>query len=271
MQDSVRLRRRLSAYVQDNFPSADVANALRRRLGVEVKVTGVPSGLYYHISDYFVGAEWYDVLDAVSVIADIRKLATDQKQVWKRISWIHFASSAFLEDNVAFRVDCEGVVQPLIDDEFMNNMASAIAALDDPRFASVRRDVEAALADLDTIPQRSKHAVRAIFDDVEPYVKLAFHGQKIPRLGAAIVNGKVVPAIRSKLGSDAAAEAAIGRMGAVLVDWTAAAHNYRHGQKTTEPTDPPLEVATVLVSTGAALLRWLVQGTAHLLPPPPAD
>jgi hypothetical protein len=40
--------------------------------------------------------------------------------------------------------------------------------------------------------------------------------------------------------------------------WVNAGHKYRHGQKTEEPVEPPIEMAVLYLSAGAAYIRWLV-------------
>ena len=80
-------------------------------------------------------------------------------------------------------------------------------------------------------------------------------GKKVTRLGAAEIERHFKPVLQKVL--TGAARDAAGLMASSLADWVNAAHQYRHAQgvETTEPM--PLDLAILMVSTGAGFLRWL--------------
>jgi hypothetical protein len=57
---------------------------------------------------------------------------------------------------------------------------------------------------------------------------------------------------------DAVALRAAMKQLASFKDWVDASHNYRHEQGSEEPVQPPIDLAVLAVSNGAAYIRWLV-------------
>ena len=41
-------------------------------------------------------------------------------------------------------------------------------------------------------------------------------------------------------------------------DWVVALQQYRHADRTAEPSPPPTDLAVALISTGTDFLRWLL-------------
>jgi hypothetical protein len=171
----------------------------------------------------------------------------------------------FIEENIAYRVDDEGVVRPLVDEEFNRNLASVLAGLTDPRLAAVKAEVERALADLDRSEPDPKSAIRSIFEAMEIYAKLAVTSYKVERLDRNVVMQHLLPLITGKPGMHVPAKEAAINLAESLCDWIKGAHFYRHGQGVEEPAPPPFDLAVAYVSTGSAYLRWLVTNSMHNL------
>jgi hypothetical protein len=64
--------------------------------------------------------------------------------------------------------------------------------------------------------------------------------------------------VQKRYGSNPTAQRAANKSVSALADWVDACHNYRHEEGVEEPSQPPIELAVELISTGASFLRWLI-------------
>ena len=99
--------------------------------------------------------------------------------------------------------------------------------------------------------------MRAVFDANENLFKLMF--PQAPRLTASEVKSRLRPVLERRYGSDATARRAALKVADALSEWVDGVHNYRHAEGAEEPTPPPFSLALVLMSNGAAFLRWLAE------------
>jgi hypothetical protein len=103
-------------------------------------------------------------------------------------------------------------------------------------------------------PRDTRAAVWGVFDAVETVFKLIF--SKATRLGASEVKSMLRPlALSSLVGAE---RNATGQILNSLEDWVNACHQYRHAQGVEEREPPSEALALLMVSNGAAYLRWLV-------------
>lgn len=266
VQDSPRLRVRIAAMFEHDFAKyfGSVHSILERRLGVDLGYVGGA----HDIAKFLKAGPPRDFLDAVTLIGE----AIDQAGMYssdKRMAqvWVKLSRAAFVEENVAYRLGEDGVVHPLVDPEFRRNLATTLAGLTDPRLLAVRTEVARSVDYLEAAEPDTKGAVRSMFEALEIYAKvlMPFPAQRLDR---NVVEHHLLPMMLANPGLDAPGSAATKALTDGLLDWIKAAHIYRHGQNVTEPAPPPLDLAVVLVSTGAAYLRWLVSSTAQNLPAP---
>src|SRR5438874_11030071 len=133
--DSQRARMRLYAAFWPSWRETgnQFVHHIRATLGVKIYAG--------HLQEFFLGCELRDLLDTVTETA--RFLTQHGFRPGAR-EWLQNANHIFIEENLAYRVGEDGVVHPHPDAEFEVNRASAIAALDDRRFAGARQEFEEA-------------------------------------------------------------------------------------------------------------------------------
>jgi hypothetical protein len=89
-----------------------------------------------------------------------------------RVRLLRFVGRALQEENLAYEVDEQGGVHPLIDTEFQHNRQTAIAALGLPRYVNVANSLQNAFDRITVVDTDTKAAVRDIFDAAESLFKL---------------------------------------------------------------------------------------------------
>jgi hypothetical protein len=113
---------------------------------------------------------------------------------------------------------------------------------------------EHCLEALSRTPPEAKSAVRSMFEAVEIVFKTMCPGPS--RIGDAEIKAHLIPKLDSIYPETTARQAAT-KLARSLAEWVNGAHFYRHGQTGKEPVEPPIEIATVLISEGSSFLRWL--------------
>jgi hypothetical protein len=108
------------------------------------------------------------------------------------VAFLRFISRAIKEENLAYQVDEEGGVHPLVDQAFDEIRASAITGLDKPKYNAVRKAFEDAYGHLDR-PADTKAAVRSMFESIEIIAKLM--DESVTRLTESTVKKKLLPSI----------------------------------------------------------------------------
>ena len=165
---------------------------------------------------------------------------------------------ALREEGMGYKLDSQGGVHYIVDDEFEHNKLSAIACLNDKKFSAVVSSVEKAYSKLDAEPFDTKGAVRDMFEALETLVKVLLNTTK--DLTEGLIKKELKPhanSVYEKLDISAVSAADLLLEG--FCYWIKAGHKYRHGQKTKEPIAPPLEIAVLFLSEGAAYIRYLIE------------
>ena len=90
-------------------------------------------------------------------------------------------------------------------------------------------------------------AVEGLFGLMFPYV----------RLTADEIDRRLVPVVQSAYEGDATAQEAARAMLIGFRDWVEASHIYRHQPGAADVPEPPTDVAILVISYGASLVRWL--------------
>jgi hypothetical protein len=170
--------------------------------------------------------------------------------------WQEFVARALRDENLAYTLDDQCGVHPLVDVEFERNSAATVRSLGEARYAAVRTAFEAGKSKLDALPQDRKGAIRDLFEAVETLTKLVSNSGKA--LDSGFVRGEIQRIVARLHAEDAVARRSGGAMCLSLADWVDAAHPYRHGQQVEEPVEPPEELTVLIFSQGAAFIRWLV-------------
>ena len=96
-----------------------------------------------------------------------------------------------------------------------------------------------------------------MFESVEILARLMVQSTK--NLNKWVVQNPLKEIAQKKYTHDEIALKTINGIFDGLGEWVDALHNYRHGQGKEEPVTPPLEFAVYVLSSGASLLRWLIE------------
>jgi hypothetical protein len=253
-KDSERFRRRLSAYYNENlekYYGLSIVKEIEKELGVDVpfNVAG------YSVGDFFEKSELRDVLDLIKIIWDILNV---RGRLYAP-GWLEFVQRVFEEENLGYRVDERGGVHYFVDEEFERNRIFALSCLTGSRYTAVAKAFEDSHQKLDSQPPDTKASVRSIFEAVEILYKLLTDAQERDRLNSSGVRNKLKSMIQKIYEKDETARKVAEHLMEGFCDWIEALHMYRHGQKVEEPSNPPMELAIEILSSGATYLRWLVE------------
>ena len=258
LRDSQRFRTRLSGYFFENFWDLrhDFVKTVQRELGVTIPIFQNLVNTYdWNISAFFATAELRDILDSISLIPAILRKKRDPQ---KLNAYLLFIERVFHEENMGYKLDSQGGVHYIVDDEFERNRMSAIACLNEPKFSAVANSMEEAFAKMDTEPFDTKGSVRDMFEAVETLTKLISNSSQ--DLTERFVKQTLKPLAQSIYQKfDASAISAADLLLEGMCHWVNAGHKYRHGQKTADPIAPPLEITILFLSEGAGYIRWLTE------------
>lgn len=253
-EDSAVFRARLQGYVTTNLlPHAvQICGALLTDAGITVK-RGAAGYIYW--DEFFNGGDLLDILSSVTIVHNsLRQI--DIKEGWRRyhsVRWREFIESAFNEENLAYELDEECGVHPLIDHEFSHNKLSTLICLTDARYEGVRKSFEDAFNHFEK--DEHKQAVRSMFESLEILVRLMV---ECKNLSAYAVENALKPKVLPVYEHDKIAVDTISKMMDGFGCWVDSIHNYRHGQGEEEPVEPPKDFTVYVLSSGASCLRWLV-------------
>lgn len=249
VQDSPRFRMRLYAYFSEHldFLGGQFVQVIKKELGVEVPV----SFGEYAFEKFFTHSETRDILDTITLVGDLLGHGSTFYD-----AWLEFVRRVLREENLSYTIDDEAVVHYSVDEEFERNRVSLLSALEDGRYTGVRAAFEDAHRHLDSDPMDTKAAVRSMFESIEILARLMVDTNNLNKW---VVKNKLKPIAQRAYSNDEVAIETINTMFDGIGDWVHALHNYRHGQGSEQPVTPPIEFAVYVLSSGASLLRWLVE------------
>jgi hypothetical protein len=256
--DSERFRKRLSAFYFEKLTTfeGNIISEIHRELGATIPYG--PGGL--SITGFFEKAPLRDILDSITIICELLK--PPKSSLFSTLGalhteWLSFVKRVLKEENLHYRVDNEGVVHYLVDEEFERNRISVLNCLKNKRYEGVRAAFEDAHSQLDSDPINKKAAVRSMFESIEILTKLMV--PVVNRLNKSVVQKDLKGIALQKYVHDEIASKTVGIIFDGFSEWVDALHNYRHGQGKEEPVEPPLGFAVYVLSSGASFLRWLIE------------
>lgn len=253
LQDSIRFRNRLDAYVGGHVADhRDLSAFLQREAGLIVQYRG-----YYDFTALFAKDPIEHVLDTITLIWRYFRAQELVRGYSAKSSgnWHTFVSRVLREENMGYRLDEQCGVHYFVDEEFERNRVSALSCLSAARYTGVRTAFEQAHAYLDAQPADTKASVRSAFEALEILARLMDPTSK--NLNKRMVENKLKPlAVANAV--DATEEKTISSIFDGLAQVVDGLHNYRHGQPAEEPVAPSMTMAVYVLSTVAATLRWLV-------------
>lgn len=277
-QDSVFFRNRLDAFLQAQHYKdyGELSVYLKREAGLIVTSSYHQSfGVFYDFSGFFTKSPIKHVLSTITLIW---RFLCDKYPQWdgktkvlearghkypRADAWHAFVSRTLREENMAYALDEKCGVHYFVDEEFERNRASTLKCLELSRYTGARTAFEAAHSYLDAQPADTKAAVRSIFEAVEIIARLMDPESK--NLNKWQVANKLKPFAVATANDQTEADT-IAKLFDGFSDWVDALHNYRHGQGVEHPVAPSLTIAVYVVSTGASVLRYLVQIDSRDIP-----
>jgi hypothetical protein len=200
-----------------------------------------------------------DVLNVVTVLIEyVQARATGnhaKAEVTKHL--VDKFNRIFDGENVSYRVDQQGGVHFLHDEEFVRNAQATIAGLGEARYANSLDRFESGMKAISGVTPDGKTGIRNVFEAAEGLFRVIF--PQSARLTADQV-ALVGPILQKRYASDVTAARAASKLLASFKDWIEACHFYRHEPgKPDEIAQPPLEMAIHLMSVGAAFIRLMIE------------
>ncbi|NOE18096.1 hypothetical protein GS634_08160 [Ruegeria atlantica] len=265
-KDSNKARFRLFKLAESIFPRPGASTSVRSsnnrkriidmiesELGIRFATKAGSGRLVESWEGYFGRIPIEDLLDTITLMVRLfRKFGQEDraKQVVTETKRI------FAEENLAYEVDGDGGVHPLVDSVFSVTRQTAIAGLNDARYTATAENVERMDACLLQNPPDYIGAIRLVFGACENLFKLMY---SVPRLDARSVGDKLAKDQQALYAGHSNLQSASSKTLEGFKDWINAAHFYRHEQGVEEPNQPSEEVAILIISNGLSYVRWLAQ------------
>jgi hypothetical protein len=248
LSDSERARVRV-ALLLNKMPANILADQIGHQLGV--RVHGNAFG--WNVQGFVETCELRDFLDLFSVVAT----CVDKRLMEGNIrDFITASQKIFREERLRYVINDQGGVRFSADAVFEAHAQATIKHLGRPEFKAAAVSYDACLKGMAGAPPDCKAAVRHVFEAVEILFKMLHPG--VPRIGKNEIENNLVPLLKGSA-LEATAKNASSRLAYSLAEWVNAAHNYRHGQASQEPVQPPFSLAVLLVDQGATFIRWLAE------------
>lgn len=265
--DSELFRRRLGGYIysklwDDRFK---LAPFIKIETGLTVPMTSIGAGVYLGFEEFIVTTPIEYVLNIITIVwrflqdnhTELKKIGVKYEYISEPANdWKQFVARAIREENLAYRLDEHCGVHFLVDQEFEHNRVSILRGLDSPRYLGVKTAFEEAYRHFESTPRDTKASVRSMFESIEILTKLIV---KAPRLNKQVVINKLKPFAQDAFSSDEIEAKVIGEVFDSFALWVDAIHWYRHGQGKSDPVAPSINLAVYVLSSGAAMLRWLLE------------
>jgi hypothetical protein len=255
LQDSVRARRRLAAWLSGNRDTDGLEGFLVAELGVDVSWAFGSVNWPKTLENYTI----VDFLDSITLtyryFAQKRSRPMYDPNSHQR--FIEICGRIFEEQNLSYTVDDSGGVHFKVDAQFAANTNASVLSLGAPRYANARAEFEKGLTAISSVIPDGKEGIRGVFGAAESIYRLMF--PKAAKLTAADGSKNLQAIIQAIYPGDVVAQRAANKMINSFADWIDACHNYRHEQGVEEPSQPPLDLAIEMISAGAGFVRLLIQ------------
>lgn len=251
-KDKYQPRKRKKTYgrgISEYVPDPSIIHALvEEEIGVQF--TTAANGRIYASWELFLRKiPAHKVLDTITVT--YKGMVDGGRQD----DFIGQANRIFREENIAYEVDEEGGVHPVIDSVYAATKQSAILGMSEPRYALSLARVDEVDAALMASPPNYIQAIRSVFGANENLFKLMFDAHRLDQRGAQDNIGRLLQANYANHPTMQRSSAQILKS---FGGWIDAAHHYRHEEGAEELSQPADELAIVLISEGMSFVRWLV-------------
>ena len=202
--------------------------------------------------------DWVTFFEKISLMKALDAITIAHKQMKETVGPQDFISQVnriFSEENLAFTVDDEGGVHPVIDTVFSKSNTEVILGLSQERYDLSRSRIEQIDPLIMGVNPDFIGAIRAAFGAAENLFKLMYSSA---RLDEGSAKNKMEPQLQRLYAEDAVMLRSNAQILESFLSWIDAAHHYRHEPGSEQPTQPSSELAIALISQGLTFTRWLV-------------
>lgn len=237
--------RRSSSYVADHSKIQDL---VEEEIGRQFR-TAIDGRMFASWVRFLRKIPINKVLDTITIA--YKKMAESGRQD----DFISQVNRIFREENIAYEVDQEGGVHPVIDGAYAATKQAAIVGMSEARYALSLARINEVDAALMSSPPDHIRAIRAVFGANENLFKLMYGTD---RLDIRSANEKIGRQLQTIYADHPTMQRSSAKILKSFGGWIDAAHHYRHEEGAEEPSQPDEDLAIVLISEGMSFIRWLV-------------
>jgi hypothetical protein len=228
----------------DDKQRSKFATLVKSEIGAEY-----PYAAYgYDHSGFWENSDVGDILSAITLWHRLALNPAAYRQTVRKI---------FADEHLRYRLDDQGGVHFLVDEEFEHSVASAVAGLGAPRFAASLHALQEGLSALGAAQQSGKALIRGVFEAVESAFLVVVGQPTVDRLNAAALDKYLKPILLQRYASYGEAEDKVDRLLEHVKAWVKSAHPYRHGAALEQIHEAPLDLAIMSAAQGIGYLRFL--------------
>ena len=244
VSDSPRARRRIlqvDRALHENR-QYEFVKLVEGELGVKFPGAGYPNH-----EKFWTDADIDDFLSAVTLlhrVAEHRKL-----DALRRI---------FEEEHLRYRIDDQGGVHYLIDEQFERSVAASIDGLGSAKYEAARHALEQTLDGMSGANPSGKSLISGVFEAVESAFLARIQPANVNRLNDQSINNHLRPIFVGRYANAPDADDKIDRVLELLKAWVKTAHPFRHGVAFDQIHEAPFDYAVLLADQGMAFLRHIV-------------
>lgn len=251
-KDKYQPHERKSGYVNRSTTYAPNYRRIQALLEEEIGVqfnTAVNGRMHQSWVHFLNKLPLHKVLDSITVAYH------EMVSVGRQDDFIGQVNRILREENIAYELDNDGGVHPIIDGAYAATKQTTILGMGDARYALSLSRINEIDTALMASPANYIQAIRSIFGANENLFKLMFG---TARLDVRSVNDKIGRQLQTIYADHPTMQRSSAQILKSFGDWIDAAHHYRHEEGAEEPTQPSDELAIVLISEGISFVRWLV-------------
>lgn len=245
LPESDRARKRIyllyKDHVDDEGTRMAFVHRVERQLGVDF-----PIGAYqYQDERFWKKCELGDFLSAITIFLKLRPSALSK------------ARNILEEEDLHYRIDDQGGVHYLVDNDFHQLSESTLAGLSDQRFGAARAALQKGLKALAPERQSGKGLIQGVFEAVESTFLVIIGPGNSNRLNKQTAEKHLRPILLHRYKDVPEVNDKVTRMLEVFYAYVNDAHPYRHGAPLDQEHEAPLEMAILSATNGMGYIRFL--------------
>lgn len=245
--DSIRARRRIYRTYDEGTSYAEKFIAL---VGSELGLRFPYNGYHEH-EKYWTTCAVHDFLDSVTLLYRVVPAKLPVLTEMRRI---------FSEEHLRYRIDDQGGVHYLVDEQFEQNVAAAVEGLGTPRYEAARHALEQALHGMSGPKPSGKALIRGVFEAVESafLARIQPAPANVNILNEPNVTKYLRPILEARYAGVPEAKDKLDRVLEIHKAWVKTAHPFRHGAPLDQVHEAPFDYAVLIADQGMAFLRFIV-------------